>query len=46
MQLISANELLTALPPVIYERLVPHLQRARLEAGSILFDLGAQIDYT
>ena len=26
MQFISPNELLTALPPVIYERLGPHLQ--------------------
>ncbi len=32
MQFISPNELLTALPPVIYERLGPHLQRVRLEA--------------
>jgi CRP-like cAMP-binding protein len=37
---------LTALPPVIYERLWPHLQRVRLEAGSVLFDVGATIDYT
>lgn len=46
MQFINANELLTALSPVIYERMVPHLQRSRLEAGSILFDIGAPIDYT
>jgi CRP-like cAMP-binding protein len=46
MQFISQNELLTALPPVIYERLAPHLQRVRLEAGRILFDVGAPIDYT
>ena len=46
MQFISPNELLTALPPVIYERLAPHLQRVRLKAGSILFDVGATIDYT
>jgi len=46
MQFISPNELLTALPPVIYERLEPHLQRVRLVAGSILFDVGATIDYT
>jgi CRP-like cAMP-binding protein len=46
MQFISPNELLTALPPVIYERLAPHLQRVRLEAGSVLFDVGATIDYT
>jgi len=46
MQFISPNELLTALPPVIYERLGPHLQRVRLEAGSILFDVGAAIDHT
>ena len=46
MQFISPNELLTALPPVIYERLGPHLQRVRLEAGRILFDVGATIDYT
>ncbi len=46
MQFISPNELLTALPPVIYERLAPHLQRVRLEAGSVLFDLGATIDHT
>ena len=45
MQFISPNELLTALPPVIYERLGPHLQRVRLEAGRILFDVGATIDY-
>ena len=46
MQFISPNELLTALPPVIYERLGPHLQRVRLEVGRILFDVGATIDYT
>jgi len=46
MQFISPNELLTALPPVIYERLGPHLQRVRLEASRILFDVGATIDYT
>src|SRR5215471_17617922 len=46
MQFISPSELLTALPPVIYERLAPHLQRVRLEAGSVLFDVGATIDYT
>jgi len=46
MQLISANELSTALPPYIYKRLVPHLQKARLEAGGILFDIGTPIDYT
>jgi CRP-like cAMP-binding protein len=46
MQFISPNELLTALPPVIYERLAPHLQRVRLETGSVLFDVGAPIDYT
>jgi CRP-like cAMP-binding protein len=53
MQFISPNELLTALPPVIYERLEPHLQRVRLEAGAILleagailFDVGATIDHT
>jgi CRP-like cAMP-binding protein len=46
MQFISQNELLTALPPVIYERLGPHLQRVRLEAGGVLFDVGATIDYT
>ncbi len=45
MQFISPNELLTALPPVIYERLAPHLQRVRLEAGSVLFDVGAPVDY-
>ena len=45
MQFINPNELLTALPPVIYERLGPHLQRVRLEAGRILFDVGATIDY-
>jgi len=43
---MSPNELLTALPPVIYERLAPHLQRVRLEAGSVLFDVGDAIDYT
>src|SRR5262245_5297238 len=32
--------------PVIYERLAPHLQRVCLEAGSVLFDIGATIDYT
>jgi CRP-like cAMP-binding protein len=46
MQFINPNELSTALPPVIYERLEPHLQRVRLEAGSVLFDVGATIDYT
>jgi len=46
MQFISPNELLTALPPVIYERLAPRLQRVRLKVGSILFDVGATIDYT
>ena len=46
MQFISPNELLTALPPVIYERLGPHLQRVCLDVGSILFDVGATIDYT
>ncbi len=46
MQFISPNELLTALPPVIYERLAPHLQRVRLEAGSVLFDVGDPIEYT
>ena len=46
MQFISPNELLTALPPVIYERLGPHLQRVRLEVGRMLFDVGATIDYT
>jgi CRP-like cAMP-binding protein len=45
MQFISPNELLTALPPVIYERLAPHLQRVRLEAGSVLFDIGDLIEY-
>ena len=46
MQFVSPNELLTALPPVIYERLASRLQRVRLEAGSVLFDVGATIDYT
>ena len=46
MQFISPNELLTALPPVIYERLAPRLQRVRLKVGCILFDVGATIDYT
>jgi CRP-like cAMP-binding protein len=46
MQFISPNELLTALPPVIYERLAPRLQRVRLKVGGILFDVGATIDYT
>jgi CRP-like cAMP-binding protein len=46
MQFISPNELLTALPPVIYERLALRLQRVRLKVGSILFDVGATIDYT
>jgi CRP-like cAMP-binding protein len=46
MQFISSNKLLTALPPVIYEQLAPHLQRFRLEAGNVLFDVGAPIDYT
>ncbi|HEY8461841.1 MAG TPA: Crp/Fnr family transcriptional regulator [Blastocatellia bacterium] len=46
MQFISPNELLTALPPVIYERLAPHLQRVRLEADSVLFDVGDPIEYT
>ena len=46
MQFISPNELLTALPPVIYERLASRLQRVRLEAGRILFDVGATIDHT
>jgi CRP-like cAMP-binding protein len=46
MQFISPNELLTALPPVIYERLASRLQRVRLKVGSILFDVGATIDYT
>jgi CRP-like cAMP-binding protein len=46
MQFISPNELLTARPPVIYERLAPRLQRVRLKVGSILFDVGATIDYT
>jgi CRP-like cAMP-binding protein len=46
MQFISPNELLTALPPVIYERLAPRFQRVRLEAGRILFDVGATIDHT
>jgi CRP-like cAMP-binding protein len=46
MQFISPYELLTALPPVIYERLAPHLQRVRLEVGSVLFDIGAPIEYT
>ncbi len=46
MQFISPHELLTALPPVIYERLGPHLQKVRLEVGSILFDVGATIEYT
>jgi len=46
MQFVSANGLLTALPPIIYERLAPSLQKVRLEAGSILFDVGAPIDYT
>ena len=46
MQFISPNELLTALPPVIYERLAPHFQKVRLEAGSVLFDIGATNDHT
>ena len=46
MQFVSPNELLTALPPVIYERLALRLQRVRLEAGRILFDVGATIDHT
>src|SRR5215467_7011800 len=46
MRFVIANELLTALPPVIYERLAPHLQSVRLEAGSVLFDVGDAIDYT
>ena len=46
MQFISPNELLTALSPVIYERLAPRLQRVLLKVGSILFDVGATIDYT
>ncbi|MCI0392179.1 MAG: Crp/Fnr family transcriptional regulator [Acidobacteria bacterium] len=46
MQFISANGLLSALPPVIYERLEPNLQRVRLEAGGVLFEAGAPIDYT
>jgi CRP-like cAMP-binding protein len=46
MQFMSPNELLTALPPVIYERLAPHFQKVRLEAGSVLFDIGATNDHT
>src|SRR5262245_22223298 len=46
MQFVSANGLLTVLPSVIYERLVPNLQRVSLEAGRILFDVGASVDYT
>jgi CRP-like cAMP-binding protein len=37
---------LTALPPVIYERLGARFQRVRLEAGCVLFDVGTVIDYT
>jgi CRP-like cAMP-binding protein len=46
MELVNANKLLTALTPVICERLEPHLQRVRLEAGRVLFDVGAAIDHT
>jgi len=45
MRFISANGLLSALPPIIYERLGPHLQRVRLEAGSVLFEAGVPVDY-
>src|SRR5215510_11405183 len=46
MRFISANGLLSALPPIINERLEPNLQRVRLEAGSVLFEAGAPVDYT
>lgn len=46
MQFVLANGLLAALPPAVYERLAPHFERVRLEAGDILYDAGASIDYT
>lgn len=46
MEFVNANKLLTVLTPVICERLEPHLQRVRLEAGRVLFDVGATIDHT
>lgn len=45
MQSVIAHGLLADLPPVVYERLAPNLKRVRLEAGSILYDVGETIHH-
>ncbi len=45
MQSAIAHGLLADLPPAVYERLAPNLKRVRLEAGSILYDVGETIHY-
>jgi len=45
MQSAITNGLLAALPPVIHDRLTPHLSRVRLDAGDILYDIGAATEH-
>jgi CRP-like cAMP-binding protein len=39
------NGVLAALPPAVYERLMPSLKRVHLEAGSTLYDFGSTSDH-
>jgi len=41
----NENGVLAALTPAVYARLMPNLKRVRLEAGSILFDIGSTSDH-
>ncbi|MFN0085067.1 MAG: Crp/Fnr family transcriptional regulator, partial [Blastocatellia bacterium] len=44
MQSANENGLLAVLPPVIYDRLAPSLKWVRLDAGDILYDIGAVLN--
>jgi CRP-like cAMP-binding protein len=43
--LLNENGMLAALAPAVHARLTPHLKRVRLEAGSVLFDIGSTSDH-
>ncbi len=39
------NRLLAALPPDVYERLAPQLQRVSLSLGEVVYEFGGHLDY-
>jgi CRP-like cAMP-binding protein len=42
----NENGVLAALPPAVYELIMPSLKRVRLEAGSALYDIGSTSDHS